>query len=765
MSDADEGQAAIHRQIAAKLAELVPGDPALPPHPYLRRHLAEHAAQGHVLNDDHVPLALLAWESSAQVRRLLAAGGDKSEGSRWLQAWATLEPFTQGIGPVSRLSSLRLARYAAALPSQTREETTVAPSFTSIPITPLWSDRAVPTPAWTASSTEVTSLAVLNRHRSRTAAVAAGDNVGTLRILRFDGRLVHVPLSLHSGAITHLLPLDGGLLITAGADGRVVAVGEENGQLTHQVITHRKQTWVSSLTTYHPEGHPRLAVAAFSDRTLEAFDVGTFQPRILPIGQLTDSSTLLCSINTPDAGPQLLVSMDDTVYRFDGNSTVPHSRHSGRVRALLALPEPGHYAVGDENSTVSLCDLKVAGTVRSARHDAASAGGAPTPVISMQLVSLARGPALVSAAGDGTLRLWKLPNLLAVPGMLQAHTAPVNAMTYLPERGPGRLLSGGADRVVRSWTVDEATFGQEPKAWNRVTASAVSPTPPHLLALARASRIIIKDLATSTEITRLKGRRVTALAWPLVGRRRVLAAAVGSSIICIDPETNLQTSPEMAGHLLPIRALVAVPSADGDLLASAGSDGRVCVWQPSTGERLACFGDHEISVRCLATYQSNQHRLLASGGSDGNIRIWDADALQQHGSTIKCDQNIINDLAFVTPDDGDPLIAAAGQDGTLKLWNLRTHHTVRALSCSDGELSAVTSVRLPFGRTALAAAGRTSIHVWDTTTTERPLLQIVTGSPIVNLKTVQDPHQVASSILLASGEAGSMALRLHHRLL
>jgi hypothetical protein len=42
------------------------------------------------------------------------------------------------------------------------------------------------------------------------------------------------------------------------------------------------------------------------------------------------------------------------------------------------------------------------------------------------------------------------------------------------------------------------------------------------------------------------------------------------------------------------------------------------------------------------------------------------------------------------------------------------------------------------------------------------LLQIVTGAPLSTLKTVQDPNPVSSSILLASGEAGTMAFRLHH---
>ncbi|MFH8739166.1 WD40 repeat domain-containing protein [Streptomyces sp. NPDC017964] len=766
MTESSEAyQRDIHRQIAERLKDLVPRDPALPPHPYLRRHLAEHAALGEVLDDDHVTPALLAWESSSQVRRLLAAQDTASDRRQWLRAWAVLEPFALNAGPLSRLCSLQVARHAATtrLPSQGAAPAP-APSLNSpVPISPLWSDRVAPTPAWTTSPTQVTSLAILRPPAGKAAKIATGDDAGTLRLLRTDGRLTHIPLHLHSGAITHLLALHGGLLITAGTDGRVMAVKEEDGQLTHRLITHREQTWVSSLTTYQPDGHPRLLLAAFSDGEVEAVSLGRFHPQPLSMSRLEDSSALLCGIRTAEGGHRLLFSVHDTVYCFDGDTTKVHSRHRGRVRALVALPQPGQYAVGDERGRVTLCDLGAEDFVSVGRHDAVPAGATPAAVTSLQLVSFEHRPALVSAAGDGTLQLWRLPTLRPIAGVLTAHTAPVNAMTYLP--GSNRLLSGGADRIVRSWAVDEATFGQEPKTWNRVTASAVSPSAPHRLAIARASRVILRDLATGAETTRLKGRRITALAWPQVTGRRLLAAALDDlSIICVDPDSSLEIGPPMAGHILPIRALVTVPSAAGERLASAGADGRVCVWQPSTGERLALFGDHDLTVRALATHQDTEHRFLASGGGDGNIRIWNSDTLEQHARTIKCDQGLINDLAFVTPEDGGPLIAAAGRDGTLKLWDPDTGQSVRALTCSDGELSAVTSVRLPLGRTVLAAAGKTSIHLWDASTAQ-PLLQIVTGSPIASLKTVQDTDEATSSILLASGVAGPMAVRLHHNLL
>lgn len=752
MPDTPDGrQADIQRRIAAALLDLVPSDPTIAPHPYLRRHLAAHAAEGHVLDDHHVPPALLAWESSAGVARLLAAGGEGAPSRPWLQTWAALEPVARGTGPLSRLASMVLS-----VPfSPERPGTTARPTLDSVPVTPLWSDIARPTPAWTAGRTEVTSLATVLDAAGEPAAVAAGDASGTVRVLHLDGRPAHTPIKVHSGAVSHLVALKGGLVVTAGTDGCVAAVDAVGGRLVRNVVVCRERTWVSSLTCHRQQGRLPRVLAAFSDGTVTAFDTGRFRPHEVPVPPLRDRRAVLCAVGMPDGRDRVLFTEDATVSWSDGKASAVHSRHAGRVRALLALPRPGTYAVADESGSVSLCDLTVRDAVTSVGRHAA-------PVTSLLLTSHERRPALVSGAGDGTLRLWRLPGLTPVEGVLPAHRAPVTALTAVPGSAHGKVLSAGADRIVRAWTADRETFGQPPRTWNDVTAGALSPAPPHLLAVARASRVVVRDLAADRQLTLLKGHRVAALAWPRVAGRLLLAAALADhSIVCVDPGTRRRTGTPMEGHHLPVRALVALPSAHGDLLASGSADGRVCVWQPATGELVKDLPDHRFTVRCLATHQGRGVSLLGSGGSDGNIRIWNADTLEQDGPTLKCDQDIINDLAFLAPDDGGLLVAAAGQDGTLKLWDVHTGRAVRELQCDDGALGAVTVVRLPGERTALAATGATGIHIWDAGTA-RPLLRIATGSPVHTLKAVQGPRDVESSVLLAAGEAGTVAFRLHH---
>ncbi|HET9379428.1 MAG TPA: hypothetical protein VFP69_01170, partial [Streptomyces sp.] len=435
---------------------------------------------------------------------------------------------------------------------------------------------------------------------------------------------------------------------------------------------------------------------------------------------------------------------------------IGHSRHPAPVRALLALPPSGLYVVADEGGNLAVHDLADTGggaaPVATAFHRA--------PVTGLLLTSLEGRPAVASSAGDGTVRLWLLPGLEPVGGDLAAHDGPVGAMTGLPDGAPARLLTGGADRMVRRWPVERPAFTRPPRAWSRVTARALSPAP-HRLAVARAARVVVRDLESGRQRTLLKGQQVTALAWPRLRGRPVLAAALGDhSVICVDPVTGQRAGATMTGHYLPVTALVAVSASRGELLVSAGRDGHVCVWDPASGTLLKDIDDHQYTVHCLATRQVPGTTLVASGGGDGRVRVWDMNTLAQHGPTIDCDQDVVNDLTFVQERDR-LLVVSAGRDGTLKLWDDRTGEKADELAFQDGELSAVTSMHLPRERTALAAAGSTSIHVWDTTT-RRQLLRIVTGSPVHALKTVQDPGDEKYSILLAAGVSGTMAFRLQH---
>ncbi|PVC81241.1 benzoate transporter [Streptomyces sp. CS131] len=761
----DDRHTEIHRQLAAALAELVPDDPSIPPHPYLRRHLARHAAQGRVLDDVHVPPALLPWESSSGLGRLLAGESSPPAHQQWLQVWATLEPYSRELSPLSRLTSLHLAHHAATsrLRPGPRAGSPDAP-FDRSPVTPLWSDCANPDNVWALNDADVVSLAsVVPRRRSPAQALlVTGDDHGVVRVLRRDGSAAAPPVTLHEGAVTHLLPLHEGIVATGSTDGAVAILNAPRGRRTGEVL-RRTAAWVTALTLHRPPGRTAVLLAAWSDGHLAAFNTATLHRVDIPLPALVPGAAHLFGTTGPDGAGLLLVAQHDTVSASDGRTTRVCSRHSAPVRTLVALSEPGAYAVGDAHGRLSVHSVDADADIRTHSVEAVASGA----VTALAVVTVEGRETLAAGGADGTVRLWRSDSLEPVGESLPAHAEAVTALTALSDGPVTRLITAGSDRTVRNWPLDGSTFRHGRARWNRVTASALSPGPVHLLAVTEGTTTLVRDIGTGTERPLIEDETVTALAWARLHHRPVLAAALSDNSIALralEPGDDPEPPPRLRGHFSPALALLALPGAGGSsLLASGSADGTVRLWDLDRLRSLAVFDDHRFSVRALASTRTDDGVLLASGGSDGKVRVWDVGALAQHGPTIRCGQNIVNDVAFARLRGETGLrMVTAGQNGTLRLWDPdAASGPLAEFAPGDGELQAVTAFRVHRRRLVLAAAGATGIHLWDAAA-DRMLLQIVTGHPVTALRVAPQPEGELSTVLLATGEAGTMIFRIHH---
>ncbi|MFD4390760.1 WD40 repeat domain-containing protein [Streptomyces sp. NPDC058486] len=503
-------------------------------------------------------------------------------------------------------------------------------------------------------------------------------------------------------------------------------------------------------------------MAAFSDGHLCALNIGTLHAAQVALPEDLPHPPLLASLPTPEGPEVLLYSQHDEVLSFDGTRSTRLVRSPAAIRALVPLREPWSFAVGDEAGNLCIGTVTATSTPRTARRSGLRSGGAAITALTVTQAGL--HAALAAADADGTIRLWKLPDLRRIGRPLSAHGKPVTALTSLVMRNGNRLLTAGADCTLRILEPSENAFSAAPVAQERITASALSPTVPHLLATARSGHVTVRDVAAGRPATIiLEDVKVTAAAWPGIRGAQHLAVALDDNrILVIDPESpHAEPRHELTGHHLPVKTLVPLSNGHADLLASAGPDGRICLWNLRSGEQVADFPDHMFSVRCLATTRTDSGPLLASGGSDGNIRIWDMRTFEQRGPTIRCDQFFVNDLAFVPGPPGPLTVASVGQDGSLVLWDVNSGRQVGRFDAEDGELTAVTALPSTTRRQVLVTAGRSSIHLWETARGDGKLLQIVTGRSVSALRTVADHSRDRSALLLATDDDGTSVFRLH----
>ncbi|MGR6966276.1 nSTAND1 domain-containing NTPase [Geodermatophilus sp. URMC 61] len=152
-------------------------------------------------------------------------------------------------------------------------------------------------------------------------------------------------------------------------------------------------------------------------------------------------------------------------------------------------------------------------------------------------------------------------------------------------------------------------------------------------------------------------------------------------------------------------------SPDGALVATAGADGTVRLWEAATGQpRGAPLTGHTDAVTTVA--YSPDGALVASAGEDGTVRLWDPATGLPHGAPLAGHNGAVNAVAF-SPDG--TLLASAGADATVRLWDPATGLPRReSLAGHNGAVKAVAFSR---DGTLLASAGAdATVRIWDPAT-------------------------------------------------
>jgi WD40 repeat protein len=329
------------------------------------------------------------------------------------------------------------------------------------------------------------------------------------------------------------------------------------------------------------------------------------------------------------------------------------------------------------------------------------------------------GHRLVSASDDRTVRIWD-----ATPWQrgekrgeelvtLRGHSEGLNAIAFHPTQP--RLITSGNDGTVRTWdresgrelhhlqsdyvTVQTLAFSPDGNRMAIGGTPGASSKPGKSATVLDSSGAPIRRLGAHIE-------DIGTVAFSPDGKQ--LATGGTGDVVMISDIDGGTVSERLEGHGWYVMEIVFSPDPSGRLIASAGSDGMVHLWDAATGRELdASPLRHQGIVDGLAFSPDGQ--FLASGAWEGSVRIWDTKTWQQsqtlptngfvrclayspdgellawgtnnallqvwHKSSgdihsLRGHLNSVRGVAF-SPDG--KLLASAGQDGTAKIWQVPRH--------------------------------------------------------------------------------------------
>jgi WD40 repeat protein len=604
------------------------------------------------------------------------------------------------------------------------------------------------------------------------------------------------------------------------------------GRVTMHVRLTGHSGAVHACSLVLPDGRPALA-SADDEGTIRLWDPLTATPIGSPLTGHTGTVNYIRVLSTP-AGQMLLVSAghDGTVRIWDpdsGREAVPTLiGHTGDV--WDACPLPGWDADGRPDGRVRLATTGTDGTVRI--WDLADGSEAAPPLIGhagdvWDACPLPGWDAdgrpdgrvrLATTGTDGTVRIWDLANGREAAPPIVSAAGDVWAIRALPGWDADGLPDDrtllavtGYDGMVRIWDPVTGHQAREPitatsgDIWDMCSLPGWDadgqPDGRTLLAVAGNEVVCILDPVTGHQAAESlaghtgmvnsvcpmagwdadgepNGRTLLVTAgddgtvriwdpaagllaseaetghaggvnWvcPLPGwdadgrpdgRTLVASAENGSSVRIWDPATGRQVTELLTGGSGAIRSVCALPGRDADgqtLLAAAGDDGTVRIWDPVTGsqviEPLAGHTGMVWSVCPLPDLPpgglAGPSALLASAGFDQTVRLWDLATGHQAGEPLTGHTGTIWDMCVLPGwdaagrPDGRTLLASAADDGWVRIWDPAAGHEVARLGIGPGDsatgvcvLQGWAAETLPDGRILLAVASFDGpLRVWD----------------------------------------------------
>jgi WD40 repeat protein len=370
---------------------------------------------------------------------------------------------------------------------------------------------------------------------------------------------------------------------------------------------------------------------------------------------------------------------------FSGKCVAELSGHEGNVTDVAVSPSSGYIVTTSDDRTARIAklpplegnprleDLVIPSTapaaaekivpVRPVRQWATGQRGLRSISV------MPNGQRIATGGEDGVVRIWDTET-----GNLQRElTGPTDDVLCVLFSPNGRwLTAGGLDTQIYVWDMDEQSG---PKSLDGhtgwVTSLAFSSTSELLLSGSLDANMRLWNVETG-EAARppFRGKIEWIRSVSLSRNRRGPVILSGGNAGCVRfwGDQKLPNGKVM-GFFIPVEqpyqsgqisSLAVTPN--GRLVAAAGWNRPVQVWNTMTGKPIARFGGDGPTIYDLAWYGDEQRLLTAC--ADGTLRLWDR-RNGQETTRLLGHSDAVRSLSM---SDDLQTIASAGEDGMVCLW-------------------------------------------------------------------------------------------------
>ncbi|ODQ80607.1 hypothetical protein BABINDRAFT_7319 [Babjeviella inositovora NRRL Y-12698] len=183
---------------------------------------------------------------------------------------------------------------------------------------------------------------------------------------------------------------------------------------------------------------------------------------------------------------------------------------------------------------------------------------------------------------------------------------------------------------------------------------------------------------------------------------RYIASGSWDGSVCIVNTANLAVKKSFKAHEEKVGDVVWL----GNQFFTSGNDNLVKLWAVNTDETVATLTGHTSRVVRMDVHPSQ--RLLASASHDSTWRLWDITRQKE----LYLQEGHTKALSNVKFNDTGSLLASAGQDALPRIWDMRSGKNIMIMS---GHIKPIHGLAWrPYQSHELATGGDDGmIKVWD----------------------------------------------------
>jgi len=186
-------------------------------------------------------------------------------------------------------------------------------------------------------------------------------------------------------------------------------------------------------------------------------------------------------------------------------------------------------------------------------------------------------------------------------------------------------------------------------------------------------------------------------------------------------------------------------SRDSSLLASAGADGLVKVWNAHTGKWLFDYRGHFPFMVWHVDW--SREKYIASSDEGSRVQIWDG----TNGSYVTTFHGLGRGIIGAAWSPNNRYLAAGGRDNIVWVWDTQTKQAITQYHDHTSYINALCWS--PDGTQLASAGGDRVVYIWNAFTGKRSLIYPLHQSAIWTLSWSHSGQYIASG---SAGESDSV---------